>query len=107
MNEELVSGLVHGREVKENKATYQLLLHYTAQATRWILPHWLLYGTNYKLNHKIDIYKRLIVDTSTEHIKESQNKFLKLKIENAFLKELRRLRLEGEAKMREWCESPT
>lgn len=42
------------------------------------------------------------VDTSAEHVKELEDELLKLRIENAFLKELRRLRLEDEAKMREW-----
>ena len=41
------------------------------------------------------------VDTSAEHVKELEEELLKLRIENAFLKELRRLRLEDEAKMRE------
>ena len=45
------------------------------------------------------------VDTSAEHVKELEDELLKLRIENAFLKELRRLRLEDEAKMREWPES--
>lgn len=45
------------------------------------------------------------VDTSAEHVKELEDELLKLRIENAFLKELRRLRLEDEAKMREWQES--
>ena len=45
------------------------------------------------------------VDTSAEHVKELENELLKLRIENAFLKELRRLRLEDEAKMRERQES--
>ena len=47
------------------------------------------------------------VDTSAEHVKELEDELLKLRIENAFLKELRRLRLEDEAKMREWRESST
>jgi len=47
------------------------------------------------------------VDTSVEHIKELEDELLKLRIENAFLKELRRLRLEDEAKMRERRESST
>ena len=42
-----------------------------------------------------------VVDTSAEHVKELEDELLKLRIENAFLKELRRLRLEDEAKMRE------
>lgn len=47
------------------------------------------------------------VDTSVEHVKELENELLKLRIENAFLKELRRLHLEEEAKMRERHESST
>ena len=35
------------------------------------------------------------VDTSVEHIKQLEDELLRLKIENAYLKELRRLRLEG------------
>ena len=45
------------------------------------------------------------VDTSAEHVKELEDELLRLRIENAFLKELRRLRLEDEAKMREQLES--
>ena len=47
------------------------------------------------------------IDTSVEHIKELEDELLKLRIENAFLKELRRLRLEDEAKMRERHSSST
>jgi transposase len=47
------------------------------------------------------------IDTSVEHIKELEDELLKLRIENAFLKELRRLRLEDEAKMRDLHESST
>ena len=45
------------------------------------------------------------IDTSAEHVKELEEELLKLRIENAFLKESRRLRLEEEAKMRERRES--
>ncbi len=45
------------------------------------------------------------IDTSAEHVRELEDELLKLRIENAFLKELRRLRLEEEAKMRERHES--
>ena len=41
------------------------------------------------------------VDTSAEHVRELEDELLKLRIENAFLKELRRLRLVDEAKMRD------
>ena len=44
---------------------------------------------------------------SAEHVKELEDELLKLRIENAFLKELRRLRLEDEAKTRERRESST
>ena len=47
------------------------------------------------------------IDTSAKHVKELEDELLKLKIENAFLKELRRLRLEDEAKMRERRSSST
>ena len=36
------------------------------------------------------------IDTSAEHIKQLEDELLKLRIENAYLKELRRLRLEEE-----------
>lgn len=36
------------------------------------------------------------VDTSAEHVKQLEDELLKLRIENAYLKELRRLRLEEE-----------
>ena len=42
-----------------------------------------------------------MVDVSVEHVQELEDENLKLRIENAFLKETRRLRLEDEAKMRE------
>ena len=45
------------------------------------------------------------LDTSAEHVKELEDELLKLRIENAFLKELRRLRLEDEAIMRDRLES--
>ena len=47
------------------------------------------------------------VNTSAERVKELEEELLKLRIENAFLKELRRLRLEDEAKMRERRSSST
>ena len=37
--------------------------------------------------------KETSVDTSAEHVRELEDELLKLRIENAFLKELRRLRL--------------
>ena len=49
--------------------------------------------------------ENITVDTSAEHVKELEDELLRLRIENAFLKELRRLRLEDEAKMRERRES--
>ena len=47
------------------------------------------------------------VDTSAERLKQLEDELLKLRIENAFLKELRRLRLEEEALMKKQRESST
>ena len=47
------------------------------------------------------------IDTSAEHIKELEDELLKLRIENAYLKELRRLRLEEEALLKKQRESST
>lgn len=44
---------------------------------------------------------------SAQQIKELEDELLKLRIENAFLKEVRRLRLEDEARLREQLESST
>ncbi len=60
-----------------------------------------------KTNSKTQKTEERIVDTSAEHVKELEDELLKLRIENAFLKELRRLRLEDEAKMRERRASST
>jgi transposase len=47
------------------------------------------------------------VDTSVEHVRELEDELLKLRIENAYLKELRRLRLEEEALLKKQRESFT
>ena len=47
------------------------------------------------------------VDTSTEYVKQLEDELLKLRIENAYLKELRRLRLEEEALLKKQRESST
>ena len=60
-----------------------------------------------KIDNKPQVQDERVVDTSAEHVKELEDELLKLKIENAFLKELRRLRLEDEAKMRERRKSST
>ena len=46
-------------------------------------------------------------NTSAEHVKQLEDENLRLRIENAYLKELRRLRLEDEACLREQQESST
>ena len=48
-----------------------------------------------------------LVNTSTEHIKQLEDELLKLRIENAYLKELRRLRLEEETLLKKQRESST
>jgi transposase-like protein len=47
------------------------------------------------------------VDTNAEHVKQLEDELLKLRIENAYLKELRRLRLEEEALLKKQRESST
>ena len=47
------------------------------------------------------------VDTSAEHVKQIEDELLKLRIEYAYLKELRRLRLEEETLLRRQRESST
>ncbi len=47
------------------------------------------------------------VDTSIDHVKELEDELLKLRIENAYLKELRRLRLEEEALLKKQRELST
>ncbi len=47
------------------------------------------------------------VDTSAEHVKQLEDQLLKLKIKNAYLKELRRLRLEEEALLKKQRELST
>ncbi|GAA0674375.1 hypothetical protein GCM10008903_02300 [Clostridium cadaveris] len=47
------------------------------------------------------------VDTSAEHVRQLEDELLKLKIENAYLKELRRLRLEEETLLKKQRESST
>ena len=53
------------------------------------------------------IVETTTIDTSEEHIKQLENELLKLRIENAYLKELRRLRLEEEALLKKQRESST
>ena len=62
---------------------------------------------NPKTDKTNPLIEETTVDVSIEHVKELEDELLKLRIENAFLKELRRLRLEDEAKMRERRESST
>ena len=54
-----------------------------------------------------DTKNELSVDTSVEHVKELEDELLKLRIENAYLKELRRLRLEEETLLKKQRESST
>lgn len=62
--------------------------------------------SNKKLNIEQDT-TTVPVDNSTEHVKELEDEILKLRIENAYLKELRRLRLEEEALLKKRRESYT
>lgn len=62
---------------------------------------------NNKFNRPSKSTEEIFVDTSAEHIKELEDENLKLRIENAYLKELRRLRLEEEALLKKQRESST
>ena len=56
---------------------------------------------------KTTLEETVPIDTSAEHIIQLENELLKLRIENAYLKELRRLRLEEEALLKKQRESST
>lgn len=58
-------------------------------------------------NPKVQSTDSTPVDTSAEHVKELEDELLKLRIENSYLKELRRLRLEEEALLKKQRESST
>ena len=63
-------------------------------------------GTDKKNDYAKQI-EDIPIDTSAEHIKKLEDENLKLRIENAYLKELRRLRLEEEALLKKQRESST
>jgi len=56
---------------------------------------------------KITPIETVFVDSNAERIKQLEDELLKLRIENAYLKELRRLRLEEEALLKKRRESST
>ena len=55
----------------------------------------------------VQVTDETLVDTSAEHVKQLEDELLKLRIENAYLKELRRLRLEEEALLKKRRELST
>jgi transposase len=60
-----------------------------------------------KKNAIVQTSEAIPVDTSVEYIKQLEDELLKLRIENAYLKELRRLRLEEEALLKKQRELST
>ena len=60
-----------------------------------------------KNSHPKEQIDSKLIDTSTDHVKQLEDENLKLRIENAYLKELRRLRLEEEALLKKQRESST
>ncbi len=64
-------------------------------------------GSTDKEKNLLSSSEATTVDTRAEHVKQLEDENLKLRIENAYLKELRRLRLEDEARLRELQESST
>lgn len=61
------------------------------------------FKANGKKKHSSDVR----VEISPEYVQGLEERLHKLEVENAILKEVRRLYLEDEAKMREWHESST
>jgi len=57
--------------------------------------------------HKSQPIDATPINTSAEHVKHLEDELLKLRIENAYLKELRRLRLEEEALLKKQRELST
>ncbi len=55
----------------------------------------------------VQVTDETLVDTSAEHVKQLEDELLKLRIENAYLKELRRLRLEEDALLKKRRELST
>ena len=60
-----------------------------------------------KDNKTKNFAETVMADTNTEHIKQLEDELLKLRIENAYLKELRRLRLEEETLLKKQRELST
>ena len=60
-----------------------------------------------KKNANVQASEAIPVDTGAEHIKQLEDELLKLRIENAYLKELRRLRLEEETLLKKQRELST
>ena len=56
-----------------------------------------------KINRKL--IENTLINISADHIKQLEDELLKLSIENAYLKELRRLRLEAEDLLKKQRES--
>ena len=60
-----------------------------------------------KKKRTVQTVNEAALDASAEHVKQLEDELLKLRIENAYLKELRRLRLEEEALLKKQRESST
>ncbi|WP_207717363.1 helix-turn-helix domain-containing protein, partial [Anaerosporobacter faecicola] len=106
-------------ELSVKDIAFQENIHNPSMITQWI-NRYRIAGPDALRNQKkgrkqtLDISNKknttvssenITVNTSSEHVKELESELLKLRIENAFLKELRRLRLEDEAKTRDLPES--
>ena len=74
----------------------------------WNLKRKVIKNIGYKkINQSSKTNKENSVDTSKEYVKKLEDELLKLRIENAYLKELRRLCLEEEALLKKQRESST
>lgn len=64
-------------------------------------------GLEDKDRNAVSIPENQLQDVDSERLKQLEDENLKLRIENTYLKELRRLHLEDEARLREQQESST
>lgn len=64
-------------------------------------------GLSDNVKKSTSISEKISLDKDAERLKQLEDENLKLRLENAYLKELRRLRLEDEARLREQQESST
>ena len=109
-------------EVSYQELAISQKIHNPAQICKWVNDFQIAgpdalrpkkKGRKKSLNSKIkkktavQAVNETTIDTSEEHVKQLEDELLKLRIENAYLKELRRLRLEEETLLKKQRELST